>query len=327
MTLLFIRGFFFIITLVVGAYIGSINHQTVLGASVGGLCGIALIFVESSLRHVSVRGLSSMVFGLLLGLVMANLISNILSIMPLGEYVQSLTRVILTLTFSYMGAMMAMRGKDEFNLIIPYVRFKRQDVKEDLLLLDTSVIIDGRVMDIYKTNFLDGRLVVPRFVLQELQKISDSADSVKREKGRRGMEILRLMQKDEAIDIRIHDDDMPAELPVDTKLVRLARILEAKICTMDYNLNRIASIESIGVLNINDLVNSVKSVVFQGEELDIRLTKEGKESHQAVGYLDDGTMVVVSDARKWIGQKVKVIVTSVLQTQAGRMIFAKANKE
>ncbi|OGX27250.1 MAG: hypothetical protein A2787_08690 [Omnitrophica WOR_2 bacterium RIFCSPHIGHO2_01_FULL_48_9] len=327
MTLLFIRGFFFIITLVVGAYIGSINHQTVLGASVGGLCGIALIFVESSLRHVSVRGLSSMVFGLLLGLVMAHLISNILSILPLGEYVQSLTRVILTLTFSYMGAMMAMRGKDEFNLIIPYVRFKRQDVKEDLLLLDTSVIIDGRVMDIYKTNFLDGRLVVPRFVLQELQKISDSADSVKREKGRRGMEILRLMQKDEAIDIRIHDDDMPAELPVDTKLVRLARILEAKICTMDYNLNRIASIESIGVLNINDLVNSVKSVVFQGEELDIRLTKEGKESHQAVGYLDDGTMVVVSDARKWIGQKVKVIVTSVLQTQAGRMIFAKANKE
>ena len=327
MTLLFIRGFFFIITLVVGAYIGSINHQTVLGASVGGLCGIALIFVESSLRHVSVRGLSSMVFGLLLGLVMAHLISNILSILPLGEYVQSLTRVILTLTFSYMGAMMAMRGKDEFNLIIPYVRFKRQDVKEDLLLLDTSVIIDGRVMDIYKTNFLDGRLVVPRFVLQELQKISDSADSVKREKGRRGMEILRLMQKDEAIDIRIHDDDMPAELPVDTKLVRLARILEAKICTMDYNLNRIASIESIGVLNINDLVNSVKSVVFQGEELDIRLTKEGKEPHQAVGYLDDGTMVVVSDARKWIGQKVKVIVTSVLQTQAGRMIFAKANKE
>ena len=327
MTLLFIRGFFFIITLVVGAYIGSINHQTVLGASVGGLCGIALIFVESSLRHVSVRGLSSMVFGLLLGLVMAHLISNILSILPLGEYVQSLTRVILTLTFSYMGAMMAMRGKDEFNLIIPYVRFKRQDVKEDLLLLDTSVIIGGRVMDIYKTNFLDGRLVVPRFVLQELQKISDSADSVKREKGRRGMEILRLMQKDEAIDIRIHDDDMPAELPVDTKLVRLARILEAKICTMDYNLNRIASIESIGVLNINDLVNSVKSVVFQGEELDIRLTKEGKESHQAVGYLDDGTMVVVSDARKWIGQKVKVIVTSVLQTQAGRMIFAKANKE
>ena len=312
MTLLFIRGFFFIITLVVGAYIGSINHQTVLGASVGGLCGIALIFVESSLRHVSVRGLSSMVFGLLLGLVMAHLISNILSILPLGEYVQS------GLILQAFCLLLQILLKKESHAL---------PVKEDLLLLDTSVIIDGRVMDIYKTNFLDGRLVVPRFVLQELQKISDSADSVKREKGRRGMEILRLMQKDEAIDIRIHDDDMPAELPVDTKLVRLARILEAKICTMDYNLNRIASIESIGVLNINDLVNSVKSVVFQGEELDIRLTKEGKEPHQAVGYLDDGTMVVVSDARKWIGQKVKVIVTSVLQTQAGRMIFAKANKE
>ncbi len=327
MTLLFIRGFFLVITVTVGAYIGLISHQTILGAAVGGLCGIFLILLESSLRYVSVRGLSSMVFGLLLGMTMAHLIWNILSILPLGEYVQSLTRAILTLTFSYMGAVMALRGKDEFNLIIPYVRFKRQDVKEDLILLDTSVIIDGRIMDIYKTKFLDGRLVVPRFILQELQRIADSADSLKREKGRRGMEILRMLQKDKVVDIKIHEEDMPSDLPVDTRLIRLARILDAKICTLDYNLNRIASIEGIGILNINDLVNAVRSVVFPEQEFDIRLTKEGKEPQQAIGYLDDGTMVVVSDARKLIGQTVNVAVTSVLQTPAGRMIFAKVNKE
>ncbi len=323
MSLLFIRMFFFIMSVVVGSYVGAIGEATMIGAGIGALSAIALIFAESRLQGVSVRGLSSMVFGLLLGLFMAHLISSILSVLPLEVYVQAISRVVLTLIFSYLGAIMALRGKDEFNLIIPYVRFKRQDVKADIILVDTSALIDGRIVDLYRTKFLDGRMVVPRFVLQELQRIADSEDHVKREKGRRGMEILRIMQKDTAMDLRVHDDDIPAVTDVDSKLVRLAKILDARICTLDYNLNRVASIEGISILNINDLVNAVKIVLFPGEELEIRLVKEGKEPNQAIGYIDDGTMVVVSDARELIGEKVKISVSSMLQTQAGRMVFAK----
>ena len=323
MTLLFVRIFFLIIGTVVGCQIGLILEHPILGIAGGILSSLFLIFLESQLHRVSVRGLSSMVFGLLLGVVMAKLIADILSLLPLGVEIHSILRVVLTLVFSYLGAVMALRGKDEFNVIIPYVRFKRLDVEESRILLDTSVIIDGRIGDIYKTNFLTGRLIVTRFVLEELQRISDSDDPMKRQRGRRGMEVLRSMQKDPAIDLTIHEDDFPADQDVDTKLVKLAKIMDARICTGDFNLNRIASIQGIGILNINELVNAVKAVVFSGEELEVKLVKEGKESNQAVAYMDDGTMIVVSDARKSIGQKVRITVTSVLQTQAGRMIFGK----
>jgi uncharacterized protein YacL len=323
MTLLFIRGFFIILCSYVGFYLGSIQNQYVLGLGFGLTAGIMLILLESSLTRVSVRGLSSMVFGLLLGFFMAKLLTDILSLLPLGDFVQSILRVILTLLFSYLGAVMALRGKDEFQIIIPYVRFKRQDVNERTVLLDTSAIIDGRIADIYKSNFFLGRIVIPRFVLQELQKVADSQDNLKRQKGRRGMEVIKNLQKDGKIDLIIHEDDVPGEQEVDTKLVRLAKMMEARICTTDYNLSRIASIQGVEVLNINELVNAVRPVVLAGEELDIRLVKEGREPNQAVGYMDDGTMVVVSEARKLIGQKVKSVVTSVLQTQAGRIIFAK----
>lgn len=326
MTLLFVRIFFLIISGIVGYQIGIINSQPWLGIALGCVCGFLLILVEASLRTVSVRGLSSMVFGLLLGVFMANLVCDILALLPLGDFLQSILRVVFTLVFSYLGAVMAFRGKDEFNIIIPYVRFKRQDTSEGEILLDTSAIIDGRIADVYKTNFVSGRVVVPKFVLQELQKIADSEDPMKRQRGRRGLEILRSMQKDPAIDLKVQDDEMPGEQNVDTKLVKLAKIMEAKVCTSDFNLNRIASIQGVKILNINELSNSVKSVVFPGEELDIRLVKEGKEQNQAVAYMDDGTMIVVSEAKQLIGQKIKVYVTSVLQTQAGRMIFARLNK-
>jgi uncharacterized protein YacL len=326
MTLLFIRIFFVVISAIVGYQLGSINHQPWIGIIGGFLCGGALIFIESNMQRVSVRGLSSMVFGLLLGIFMANIISDILAVLPLGEFLHSILRVIFTLIFSYLGAVMALRGKDEFSIIIPYVRFKRQDVRGEDVLMDSSAIIDGRITDIYKTNFFAGRIVVPRFVLQELQKLADSDDANKRQRGRRGLEILRSMQKDPTIDLRIQEDDLPGEVDVDNKLVKLAKMMEARVCTTDYNLNRIATIQGVKVLNVNELTNAVKAVVFPGEALEIRLVKEGKEPNQAVGYLDDGTMVVVSDARALIGQKVRPVVNSVLQTQAGRMIFAKFNK-
>ena len=326
MTLLFIRIFFLIISTFVGFYLTPLEFHPLVGVGFGFGAGLVLILLEASMRRVSVRGLSSMVFGLLLGFFMAKLITDILSLLPLGEFVHSVSRVILTLTFSYLGAVMAMRGKDEFHVIIPYVRFKRQDIDERVTVLDTSAIIDGRIADVYKTKFFEGRLVVPRFVLQELQRLSDSEDSAKRQRGRRGMEIVRGMQKDSSMDLVIHEDDVPGDQEVDAKLVRLAKIMDARICTTDYNLGRVAAIQAVEILNINDLANALRPAVFAGEELEVRLIKEGKESHQAVAFTDDGTMIVVSDARKMIGQNVNVSVTSVLQTQAGRIIFAKLRK-
>lgn len=326
MTLLFVRCFFVIICTVVGYFIGNALDMPMAGFGIGIMSSFFLIIAESGLRRVSLRGLSSMVFGLLLGIVMAKLLSDVLLLLPLGTFWHSVLKVILTIVFSYIGAIMALRGKDEFNVIIPYVRFRRQDIKEAVVLVDTSAIIDGRIPEIYRTNFLAGRLVVPRFVLQELQTLADSEDDLKRQRGRRGMELLRIMENDPKMDIRIHEDDLPADQSVDNRLISLAKIMDARICTTDFNLGRVASFQGIHVLNIQELVNAVKCVLLPGEILEVKLVKEGKEPGQAVGYMDDGTMIVVSDARKFVGQKIDATVTSVLQTQAGKMIFAKAGK-
>ena len=323
MTLWFIRVFFFIICGIVGYYIGSIVRYPIFGLQIGCICGLLLIFLEGRLRRVSVRGLSSMVFGLLLGVFMAKLISDILILIQPDIFMQSVLRVILTIIFSYLGAVMALRGKDEFNVIIPYVRFKSQDVKESIILLDTSAIIDGRISDIYKAKFLSGRLVVPRFVLLELQQLADSADEIKRQRGRRGLELLSSMQSDSSVDIQIHEDDLSQIKEVDTKLLRLSRILDARICTTDFNLSQVANLQGIETLNIHELANAIKPVIMTGEELMVNLVKEGKEQNQAIAFLADGTMIVVSDAKHLIGSAAKIEIMSTLQTQAGKMIFAK----
>lgn len=323
MTLLFIRIFFIVLSGIVGYFIGSFYNMEWLGILIGLVCAGMWVGVEAMTKQVSVRGLSSVVFGLVFGVIMAKLVSDILALVPYSEAFHASLRVVLTLIFSYLGAVIALRGKDEFNLIIPYVRFKRTDIKDGVILLDTSAIIDGRVADIFRSHFLTGRLVVPRFVLHELQRLADSEDDLKRQRGRRGMEILRAMQKDPAVDVHIHEDDLPGDREVDLKLIKLAKILDARVCTTDFNLSRIAAIQGTEMLNINDLLNSVKPVIFAGELMDVLIIKEGKEEGQGIGYLEDGTMVVVSDGRRHTGHKVKVVVTSVLQTQAGRMVFAK----
>jgi uncharacterized protein YacL len=217
----------------------------------------------------------------------------------------------------------AMRGKDEFNLIVPYVKFVRQDEREDIILLDTSVIIDGRIADILQTKFIEGRIVIPRFVLRELQQIADSGDSLKRNRGRRGLDILNKIQKDSNLNVRINEEDFPDIKDVDAKLVKLGQLVGGKVVTNDFNLNKIAELQGVTVLNINELANALRPVVLPGEMMEVRISKEGKEYNQGVGYLDDGTMVVVDNTRQMIGQVIKVAVTSVLQTSAGRMIFAK----
>lgn len=326
MNLLLVRILFVFGSVIIGYQTMMFQGMGVSGALLGLAVSFVIIFLEIGMRKVSVRGLSSAVFGLILGLIMAKLVTDAFSLAPISPEQLSVVRVTLTLVFCYLGMVIALRGKDEFNIIIPYVRLRRQNQAEEVVLLDTSVIIDGRIVDIFKTKFLDGKIVIPRFVLKELQLIADSTDPMKRQRGRRGLEILQAFQKEAGQDISVNEEDFPEIHEVDSKLVKLAKLLEAKILTVDFNLNRVATFQGIKVLNINELANVLKPSVFPGEQMHIKLIKEGKEHNQAIGYLEDGTMVVVEDARRMVGQDVKVAVTSVLQTQAGRMIFTKIDK-
>jgi len=328
MTVLSLRLFFIFLSTIVGYYVGSLlggftPTSAYVGAMIAFLGAIAIIFLEIGMRRFSIRNLSAAVFGLVFGFFMAWIVTSVLRLIPMSMSLFASFQIILILIFCYLGMVIAMRGKDEFNLIIPYVKFVRQDKKEDIILLDTSVIIDGRVADILQTRFIEGRLVIPRFVLKELQQIADSQDALKRNRGRRGLDILNKLQKTPASDVRIQEEDFPEVKEVDAKLVKLAKLLGAKIFTNDFNLNKVAELQGITVLNINELANALRPVVLPGEMMEVRISKEGKEYNQGVAYLDDGTMVVIDNSKQLIGQTAKVVVTSVLQTSAGRMIFAK----
>ncbi len=324
-----IRAFFVILSTLVGYQIGQIvpGLSPLTGALIGtGLAGV-LIGMEFSLKKVSTRGLSAAVFGLLFGLIMARLILSTLDLVPVGPELGTPIRSVLVVVFCYFGMAIALRGRDEFNIIIPYVKFTRQDQREELIILDTSVVIDGRIADICQTRFIEGKLIAPRFVLKELQQIADSQDPIKRNRGRRGLDVLARIQKIPHVDVRITEEDFQDTREVDAKLVRLAKLVGGKLLTNDFNLNKVAELQGVQVLNINELANALKPVVLPGEVMEARVIKEGKEYNQGVAYLDDGTMVVVEQGRNLIGQTVKVMVTSVLQTAAGRMIFAKPEED
>jgi len=328
MTVLYLRAFFAIVSTIVGYYVGALfgnfNMAWQLGGAIAGFVGSnVIILIEIAMRRFSIRNLSAAVFGLIFGFFMAWILTSVLKLIPMSIELFSSLQMVLILIFCYLGMVIAMRGKDEFNLIIPYVKFVRQDEREDVVLLDTSVIIDGRIADILETKFVEGRIVIPRFVLRELQQIADSQDALKRNRGRRGLDILNKIQKNTALHVRIQEEDFPEIKDVDAKLVKLAQLLSGKVVTNDFNLNKIAELQHVTVLNINELANALRPVVLPGEAMDVRISKEGKEYNQGVGYLDDGTMVVVDNTRHLIGQVVKVAVTSVLQTSAGRMIFGK----
>lgn len=226
----------------------------------------------------------------------------------------------LSLVLGYLGAATFLKKQDDFHLI-PQLRLGQTEEKDKIL--DTSVIIDGRIADICETGFLEGNLVVPRFILQELQKIADSADSLRRNRGRRGLDILNRLESDVTVKMRIDEMDFPDTRETDAKLVKLAKEMNAKILTNDFNLNKVAELEKVKVLNINELARALKPIVLPGEIMSIKIIKEGKESGQGVAYLDDGTMVVVDNGRSFVGRNTEVVVTSVLQTAAGRMIFTR----
>jgi len=287
--------------------------------------------IRSTLTRISAQTLFAALFGLIAGLIVAALLAFPLSRLPspLGEILP----FVGVLLFGYLGVtVFVMRQHDLFNLFSGFSKggaardseSPRNWYENRNILLDTSVIIDGRIADIARTGFIPGTLLIPRFVLNELQYIADSPDSLRRQRGRRGLEVLAQLQKEPGgVPVRITDIDVEGVREVDDKLVILARQLRCPILTNDYNLNRVAELQGVRVLNVNELANAVKSALLPGESLSIRIIQEGKEPGQGVGYLDDGTMVVVENGKDYINQQVTVVVTKVLQTAAGRMIFAR----
>ena len=291
-----------------------------------------LRYIRRSLLSVSTQTLASGLTGMVVGLVIAALLTFPLSLLP-----QPLGRVlpfVAVLLFGYLGiAVFVMRQTDLFSLFrVGAGRSSDESAASNQpsvrsVLLDTSVIIDGRIADIARTGFLVGTLLIPRFVLNELQFIADSSDNLRRQRGRRGIEVISQLQKDTSTPLRISDMDVEGVREVDDKLVVLARQLRCPILTNDYNLNRIAELQGVSVLNVNELANAVKLVFLPGESIEVNVIQEGKESGQGVGYLDDGTMVVVEDGRSHLNRKINVTVTKVLQTAAGRMIFARLERD
>jgi uncharacterized protein YacL len=331
-----------------------VSFLTILGL------GLIVVVTDVLIRDKQITTISAVYFGLLLGLLLGNILSaavdpflfeweglNQEAASPAtaprpaasgGAGVAEVARgrvqtqrkalvsLLLTVFCCYVSVSTLLQTKDEFRFIIPYVEFSRQVKGARPLVLDTSVIIDGRIADICDTRFIDTKLIVPRFVLQELQSVADSSDKLKRNRGRRGLDMLKRMQSNNKIELVMHDANLP-ELrdvhKVDERLVVFARALGARVVTNDYNLNKIAQLQGVEVINLNELANALKSVALPGEVMNVRLVKAGDQIGQGVGYLEDGTMVVVEQGRSHIGQEVLITVTSVLQTPAGRMIFGR----
>jgi uncharacterized protein YacL len=296
---------------------------------IGGLLLAAFtLLLEKGLKKIPLKNLLGSFIGLILGIMIANLLSNVF-FSNLYNDQQTILPVLSVLygICGYIGLRIGLKKGEEIHLPGWKPFSKTVSQNENVKILDTSVIIDGRIADITETGFIEGAFIIPQFVLNELQHIADSSDSIKRTRGKRGLEVLHHIQKQANVDVRIMDKDYPAVKEVDSKLIELAKDLRGKIITNDSNLNKVAQLQGIEVLNINELANSIKPVVLPGEEINVKILKEGKEMGQGVAYLDDGTMIVVDNGRRQMGKMIDVIVTSVLQTPAGRMIFARLKEE
>lgn len=325
----------------VWTYVAMVVVFAILGfviapASIRGFLAL-MRWLDTRMTKIPTHDLIGGAFGIIIGLIIASLLSNALAGIP---FLGSILSILLSLFLGYLGLLLGVKRKEEvlgFFTFLPKLRGEKSEKNKDksgrghasepsfqnYKILDTSVIIDGRIADIVQTGFVEGALLVPGFVLEELQHIADSSDLLKRNRGRRGLDILNQISKEMIIKVEISEQDFEDIAEVDSKLVRLGQVLGAPILTNDYNLNKVAELQGVKVLNINELANAVKPVVLPGEEMLVQVMKEGKESGQGVAYLDDGTMIVVDNGRRYMGQHITVMVTSVLQTAAGRMIFAK----
>jgi len=299
------------------------DEHRMLAVFVGLMIGVLVVLVDILLKGFSLRGLSAITFGLAAGSVIAYLLST----SPLfGEgdpEIIYLVRLVLFIVVTYLCTVIALRGKDEFNLVIPYVRFVPHEVDVPLVVVDTSALIDGRIAKICESGFLGAALVIPRFVLDELQRIADSPDPLRQARGRRGLEVLAELRKIRNLDVRIHESDVSKRTQTDAKLVFLAQSMKAKLLTTDYNLAKMAEFQGVHWLNLNTLARALRPERMLGEALEIELVKAGKEEGQAVGFLEDGSMVVVSNGRHLIGNRVQAEITSVLPSAGGKMIFAR----
>lgn len=343
MLLWLLRGAYVALILGVAAFAASVfieGQRSVLAVVVPLVMvafGSLILFTDLRERQKQITTISAIYFGMLLGLLLGYLFSMALE--PLMEYLFPnhprmipLGRVLITVISCYVTISTLLQTKDEFRFIIPYVEFSKQVKGGRPLVLDTSVIIDGRIADVCDTRLIDTQLIVPRFVLQELQAIADSSDKLKRNRGRRGLDILKRLQSNPKIELTMHDGNVPElqtgeRIRVDERLVILAKAIGARVVTNDFNLNKIAQLQGVDVINLNELANALKTVALPGELLTIRIVKPGDQIGQGIGYLEDGTMVVVEQGRSLIGQEVAIVVTSVLQTPAGRMIFGRPDQQ
>ncbi|MCA9267852.1 MAG: PIN/TRAM domain-containing protein [Planctomycetales bacterium] len=332
MALVILRCIFLLIAAGVGVSI--VRDDSMRGASDGftmavfaGVMALAIVVVvvDMLVPRKRIEIISTVYIGTLVGLFLAYAIGLALDPLLHDSTVQQSVTLVIGLLLCYTCISMLMQTKDDFRFIIPYVEFSKDVKGLKPLVLDTSVVIDGRIADVVETGVLDTQLVMPRFVLAELQGIADSGDKLRRSRGRRGLDILNRLRTNKSVDLRIHDRELPefAGQPVDMKLVLLAKHLEGKIVTGDYNLNKVAKIHNVEVINLNDLANAVKPVLLPGENVQVRVVKAGEEAGQGVGYLDDGTMIVIDGGRDHISEEVRISVAIVLQTSAGRMIFGR----
>jgi uncharacterized protein YacL len=334
MLLILIRAIFLVVVGGMGAKAArdvsgtQVVNPAVLFVSVLG-CAILIIVVDVLTPRKRIATISAVYFGVIVGIFLSNLVYDALQPamqLHLKPQVHLLISSFMTVFICYVCISTLLQTKDDFRFIIPYMEFSKEVKGARPLVLDTSVVIDGRIADVAETRVIDQPLVVPRFVLQELQTIADSSDKLRRNRGRRGLDILNRLQKSPGVEVKIHDAEIP-ELTgikeVDQRLVVLAKHLGGKVVTNDYNLNKIARLQGVEVINLNDLANAMKPIVLPGENLTVKLLKRGEEQGQGVGYLDDGTMVVAEQGAYHLGETVRLTVTSVLQTSAGRMIFGR----
>jgi uncharacterized protein YacL len=302
----------------------------IVSAAFAAFIAVAIIFFEVRIRRASLKTLIGAAVGSILGIIGAYMIGSLISrqeSMAVAPETKTFLTLSLTFFMAYVGLMVGAAKGDYLDLSALGGIFSDKTTRRDYKILDTSVIIDGRIADVAETGFLGGTIVIPQFILRELQQVADSPDSSKRQRGRRGLDMLHRLQNNNALDIQIVETDFPAVREVDLKLIELGKQLDAVIVTNDFNLNKVSQLRGVNVLNINELANALKPVVLPGEAMKVFILKEGKEYNQGVAYLDDGTMVVVDNARKLIGRNADIAVTSVLQTTAGKMIFGRLWEE
>jgi len=309
-----------------GYFFPPFHLKPYVGGSVGFILSVLIVYLETRIRKSQFKIIWSSTIGTFAGVLLGWGLGSVYQTISKDSSTSAFIKIFFLLIMPYVGFLVGTRKFEWFAPSNLFRFFKEKSVGRDYKILDTSAIIDGRIADICDTAFIGGTLVIPQFILKELQLVADSADAMKRQRGRRGLEVLDHLQKSSQVSTDISEMDFPEVKDVDSKLIELAKQLDAKIITNDFNLNKIARLQGIPVLNINELANALKPVVLPGETIKVFILKEGKEKDQGVAYLDDGTMVVVDNSRRMIGQNIEITVTSVLQTTVGKMIFGRYNE-